>query len=254
MAASWTDDEVLGEVADRRDEHDADEEGGQSERGDERLDGADEDLGQDREEGGRPEQHDDRDAPAPRRAPVAGRLSVAAERPVGVRELIDERQGVRRDQRDGDQDRLLGDRALRLVAGGQGEDGRHEQADQRQDEQGGIGPGDLLAERLGAVAQAADQDARAHDQQQVADDRPGQRGLDDLDETGLQGEERDDQLGDVPERGIEDAADLRAGQGAQPLRRQAHDPRKAEDRGGRQHEQDGRVGVEAEVEDDRRRG
>ena len=50
----------------------------------------------------------------------------------------------------------------------------------------------------------------AEDQQQVADDRAGQRRLDDLDQAGLQGEERDDQLGDVAERRVEDAADLRA--------------------------------------------
>ena len=45
-------------------------------------------------------------------------------------------------------------------------------------------------------------------------------------------EERDDQLGDVAERRVEDAADLRPGDRAEPLGRQADDPGEAEDRRG----------------------
>ena len=54
-------DEVLGQVADGRDDDDADEEGRQPERLDERLDGADEDLRQHREERRGREEHDDGD-------------------------------------------------------------------------------------------------------------------------------------------------------------------------------------------------
>ena len=132
----------------------------------------------------------------------------------------------------------------------QREDRGHEKPDQGQHEQRRVRPGDLLAERLGPVAKAADEDACPHDEQQVADDRARQRGLDDVDESGLQGEERDDQLGDVAERRVEDAADLRAGDRPQPFRRETHDPGKTEDRRGRQHEEERRVGMEAEVEDD----
>ena len=111
---------------------------------------------------------------------------------------------------------------------------------------------DPLAERLGPVPQPADQHARAEDEQQVADDRAGERRLDDLDQPGLQGEERDDQLGDVAERRVEDAADLRAGQRAEPLGREADDPGQA--RGSRPPTTMKRtvaVGVQPEVEDDR---
>ena len=93
--------EVLGEVADRRDEHDADEERRQPERVDERLDRADEDLGQDGQERRRDHEHADRDATGPGRAAMPGGLAVAAERLVGVRELVDERQRIADDQRDG---------------------------------------------------------------------------------------------------------------------------------------------------------
>ena len=51
-----------------------------------------------------------------------------------------------------------------------------------------------------------------------------------VDEPGLQGEERDDQLGDVAERRVEDAADLRPGERAEPLGGEADDPGEAEDR------------------------
>jgi hypothetical protein len=65
------------------------------------------------------------------------------------------------------------------------------------------------------------------------------------------GEERDDQLGDVAERRVEDAADLGAGQRPEPLGGEAHDPGETEDGRRREHEQDRLVGVQPEVEDDR---
>ena len=52
------------------------------------------------------------------------------------------------------------------------------------------------------------------DEQQVADDRARQRRLHDVDEAGLEREERDDELGDVAERRVEDAAHLRTGERA----------------------------------------
>ena len=142
----------------------------------------------------------------------------------------------------------------RLVVRRQREDGRHEQPDEGQDEQRGVRDGDLGAEVLGAVRRPPIRTLSAQDQQQVADDRAGQRRLDDLDQAGLEGEERDDQLGDVAERRVEDAADLRPGERAEPLGRQADDPGEPEDRRRRHDEQERLVGVQAEVEDDRQRG
>ena len=150
-----------------------------------------------------------------------------------------------------DEHRLLDERALRRVARREREDRRDEQPDRGEDEQRRVRAGDLRAERLGPVAQAAEQDARAEDEQQVADDRAGDRRLDDLDQAGLEREERDDQLGDVAERRVEDAADLRPGERPEALGRQADDPGQPEDRRRRRRRRERRVGVEAEVEDDR---
>ena len=72
---------------------------------------------------------------------------------------------------------------------------------------------------------------------QVADDRARQRRLDDFDEAGLEGEEGDDELGDVAERRVEDPADLRACERPESLRGQPDDPRQTEDRGCRHDEQ-----------------
>ena len=62
--------------------------------------------------------------------------------------------------------------------------------------------------------------------------------LDDVDQAGLEREERDDQLGDVAERRVEDAADLRPGDRAEPLRGLADQPGEPEDRERRQAEDD----------------
>jgi hypothetical protein len=134
---------------------------------------------------------------------------VPAQRRVGVRELVHERKRVADDQRDRNQHRLLGDRALARTAR-EREHRRDEQADDGDNEQGRVGCRHARAECLGPMPQPADQHARPEHEQQVPDDRAGQRRLDDLDQAFAQREERDDQLGDIAERGIEDAADLRA--------------------------------------------
>ena len=105
------------------------------------------------------------------------------------------------------------------------------------------------AERLRAVLQPADEDAQAEDEQEVADDRAGQAALTTSIRPGLQREERDDQLGDVAERGVEDAADLRPGDRAEPLGGLSDQPGEPEDRD--RGEPKRRVGVEPEVEHDR---
>ena len=96
-------DEVLGEVADRRDDDHADEEERQVELLDERVDRADEDLGQDGQQGRRAEQHDDRDPTGPGRPTMLVCLARGAEGRVRVGELEDQRQAVADDQDDRDQ-------------------------------------------------------------------------------------------------------------------------------------------------------
>ena len=68
-------DEVLGQVADRRDEHHADEERRQAERLDERLDRPDEDLREHGQQDRRAEQDDDAPCGRPRPVPRGPRTA-----------------------------------------------------------------------------------------------------------------------------------------------------------------------------------
>ena len=54
-------------------------------------------------------------------------------------------------------------------------------------------------------------EAEAHDQQQVAEDAAGDRRLHQVDQARLQRHDRDDELGRVAERGVEEAADRGTG-------------------------------------------
>ena len=166
----------------------------------------------------------------------------------------DEREDVADDQDPGHEDRFLGDRPRLAGACAEGEDRRHEEADRGDHEERRVRARDARVEALDAVAEAAEQDARAEDEEQVPDDRAGERRLHDLDEPGLEGEEGDDQLGDVAERGVEDAAHLGSRQRAETLGGQADEPGEPEDRDGRDDEDEGRVGPEPPVEHDRSRG
>ena len=100
MARRGSLDEVFGEVADGRDDHDTDEEERQPERRDERRDRADQDLRQDGEQGGRTEQDKDRDTGAPGRPTVDVGPVFRPHRRGGVGELIDERQAIADDEDD----------------------------------------------------------------------------------------------------------------------------------------------------------
>ena len=71
---------------------------------------------------------------------------------------------------------------------------------------------------LALAPPAADQHRGAHDQQQVAEDRADDRGLDDLLQALLEREQRDDQLRRVAERDVQQAADARARRGARAPR------------------------------------
>ena len=198
-------------------------------------------------------QHDDRGPRRPGRPAVALRRPVAAERLARVRELVDQREHVARDQDDRDEHRFLGQRALRRrrlevnanTAGTNRPMTRAARAATRST---------TAIRWLNVCVPCRNppiEHARPEHEQQVADDRAGQRRLDDLDQPGLQREERDDQLGDVAERRVEDAADLRAGQRAESLGREADDPGQTEDRDRRDDEDQVVVGMQPEVEDDR---
>ncbi len=94
----------------------------------------------------------------------------------------------------------------------------HRGNDQRGDgqcQQDGIAAGIPFVEFLYTVAGSAGRHGKAEDEQQVADDRTGDGGLDQFEQTGLHGGNGDDQLRGVTERGIEQGAQARVGMGGQ---------------------------------------
>ena len=60
------------------------------------------------------------------------------------------------------------------------------------------------------MTEAADEERQAKDEQQIREDRADQGGLDDDHETGPQGEDRDEELGQVAERRLDHSGDGRA--------------------------------------------
>ena len=178
------------------------------------------------------------------------RLVVSAKRALRVGERPDERQAVTHDQDDRDEGGLLhlGARGGRTAGG---EDRWDQEPHGRQDQQGGVGARDPCTECLSAVLETTRQHRRAKDEQQVADDGARDGRLHHGEEPGLEGEEGDDQLGDVAERRVEDAAHLRAGDGAKALRGEAHDPGEAQDGHRGEHEHRRALHVGAKLERDR---
>ena len=86
------------------------------------------------------------------------------------------------------------------------------------------------------VAGAAQPQRETEHEQEVADDATRQRPADDLGETLLDGDERDDQLRRVAERGVEEAADPRARVVRRVLGRLSDQPCERDERDRREHE------------------
>ena len=70
-------------------------------------------------------------------------------------------------------------------------------------------------EYLDAVLEPTQQDRQAQYEQQVADDRSGDGCLDQLEQSRLDGEQRDDQFGRITQRGIDQPTDPWTGMGGQ---------------------------------------
>ena len=88
---------------------------------------------------------------------------------------------------------------------------RHNQRDRRQRQGSRLRPRSGSIEPLYGVLEAPGQHGGAEHQEEVADDRTGERSLDHRIETRSQGRHRDDQLGGVSEGGIQQAAQPLAG-------------------------------------------
>ena len=134
-------------------------------------------------------------------------------------------------------------RSLREVRGrrriGVGDRRRHEQRDRRQEEQPRLEPRADPVVLLHVMLQPAEQERRAQHEQRVGDDRAGERRLDQHVLAGAQRRERDDELGQVAERRVEQAADRVAGLRRDRLGRVAEQRRERHDGQHREHEQQG---------------
>ena len=104
------------------------------------------------------------------------------------------------------------------------EDRRREHA-QRRDH-----PRAQRVESLRPVSDAADEKREAEHEHAVRDDRADERRLHDADQAVAQREQRDEQLGQVPERRLDDAGDRRAEPAAELLRCAADEAREHRDR------------------------
>ena len=110
-----------------------------------------------------------------------------------------------------------------------GDGRRNQQRDRGEEEQAGLQAGADPVVFLHVVFEPAEQKRRAEHEQRVGDDRAGDGGLHQRVLPGAQRGERDDQFGQVAERGVEQATDriARLGRhgfgGMTQQRRQRHD-------------------------------
>jgi hypothetical protein len=90
----------------------------------------------------------------------------------------------------------------------------------------------------------------AEDEQEVGDDAPGEGAADDLGQALVDGDQGDDELGRVPERRVEEAADARPGVLGRVFRRLSDQPGEWDEGDGGEHELRGLGKVCAVVERD----
>ena len=196
---------------------------------DRRLERPDEELRHQSDQAGGCQQDADRLPARPRRLLVLGRR---AEQML----VRDQREGERRDV-EGDQhggDRAGDDLPLdQAVVAAEREQRRHQQAGDRQHERGRVHRGRAGVVLLLLVLQPAEEEGEAQHEQQVPQDRAGQRCLHDLDLAFEEQEDRDDQLGDVAERGVDQSAEARTDVQRQLLGGAADQSRERQDRAGR---------------------
>ena len=132
---------------------------------------------------------------------------------------------------------LLNDAAADLRRGLK-KNGRDDQGNDRQQQGRGAGPGQGLVKFLGLVFQPAGKNGHPQDQEQVADYRPGNGGLDQFAQPRPQGEQADDQFGGVAEGGVEDPSQGRRGVGRQGFGAVPHEFGQGDDgQGGKKKQQ-----------------
>ena len=116
-----------------------------------------------------------------------------------------------------------------------------------------IAPNERKLETRSRLSLRARQEREPEDQQKVSDDGAGERSAHDLGEAVVDGDQGDDQLGRVPERRVQEAADARARVLRGVLGGLSDQPGKGDERRRREHELGRRAEVGRVVEDDRQR-
>jgi len=235
---------VLGRVPDDRDDHRRDEEVREPELLGERLERADEDLGHERRHDRGRAEDDQGSLERPGLDLLVAcdvQLAVAAE---GKERHHD----VDEEEHDRDRNRELNDE----VPVGIAVPGRHRRDEEEQHRDGDRAEREEARETVELVAWPCNEREAEHEQE-VPHHRAGERAAHDLGQALVHRDERDDQLGSVPERRVEKAADPRARALGGVLGRFADEPRQGDERKGREHELDRLVEVEGVMDDDRER-
>jgi hypothetical protein len=140
-------------------------------------------------------------------------VPVRAEAEEEIRQVRDEEDHGDLEREPGLQDLLaLGRHAIRSdrVHRDRVEDRGDDEAGRGQGEEGRVHGGGRAIERLGLALQPTREDGHAQHEEHVPDDRAGEGRLHDVVEAALERGERDDQLGRVPEGGVQETADSRA--------------------------------------------
>ncbi len=167
--------------------------------------------------------------------------TVAAEQVLVRDQREDQRHhvGGEEDGRDRDGELLLalGRPAARLLIRGEVEHRRDDQADGGKAERGRRHPRGRAVERLLLELQPAGNHRSAEDEQDIADDRSGDRGLDDADQTVRQRYQSDDQLGGVTEGRVQQAANPWTGARGEMLGGPPHPAGQRDDREARDEEE-----------------
>ena len=236
---------VLGRVADDRDDHGGDEELAEADLLGEHLERADEDLGDERGGDRRDGERAERRAKRPPLDLLVGgdvHRAVPTER-VPRDDDVDDEQHDRDPAETTASEWRSGSPSQPGTEGMRKSNGRERDQPEREKAREAI-------ERPAAAGDERD----AEDEQEVPDDATRERAADDLGQALVHGDERDDQLGRVPERGVEEAADPRPGVLGGVLGRLADQPGERDQRERREHElrRLGEVGEVVERDRDRR--
>ena len=178
------------------------------------------------------------------------RLDRARSRAATDRERHRGREHDEQDDRDEDAD-LLGVAGVRRTR--HRRQGRHRERGDREHQQHRHRADRLSVEPLRAVAQAAEEEGEPEHEQRVGEDRADERRLHHDDEPRLQAEDRDEELGQVAQRRLEDAGRARAEAVAELIRALADEAGQAGQGDRADHEDDDMVAADL-AEDERCRG